>query len=209
MSPRTRVTVLAVAAFLPSFLVGLWIADEFANMDLLPHGDRGFHLFLGVVAGGLGSAAAAVSANQQLSVGRSAWGFFRKNLRLPELAPILAFFGAPLVVAASVLPYTRIGTTNYRLVDFSAPASYWVGAAVSNWIIALVAFWIAIRLLLSDRVDRWSAWLLLGLGLAMVTGFIGLALQVWPASSIGTWIGILGSALVLSAAIAMLTAREG
>jgi hypothetical protein len=121
----------------------------------------------------------------------------------------MAFFGSPLTVVATILPFARIGRTEYRILDFSNPANYWLGAALGNWVIAAVAFWVAIRLLLSDSVDRWLVALLLGLGLAMFTGFLGLAIQFWASLSIGTLIGLLGSALVLLTAFAMLGDREG
>jgi len=208
MNPSTRVAILAIGAFLPSFLVGLWIADEFVNMELLQRGDRTVHILLGVVAGALGSTAAAVSTSQQQSVRRDGWGL-QSHLRWPQLAPVMAFFGSPLIVVATILPFARSGRTEYRLLDFSNPANYWLGAALGNWVIAAVAFWVAVRLLLSDSVDRRLVALLLGLGLAMFTGFLGLAIQFWASLSIGTSIGLLGSALVLLTALVMLGTHEG
>src|SRR5207248_10911150 len=131
-------TVLIVTggAAIPSAVAGFKLADELATMGYVARNDRSVHLAIAAVALVTAAVAAGVSisqTDQSQAQGREDDGLVLGGVQRATWGPVSAFFGAPLLIAATLIPFAANGPAHYILVDFRLPFSDWAGSAISWW----------------------------------------------------------------------------
>lgn len=191
---RLSVIGAAVGASIPGAVAGFDLAKALAENAVVPAGDHSIQLVLGSVglitgAAGAGIAVEQVSRSRQAAAQLVAGG--QRYIAEPW-GPLLAFFSAPVLVLATVVPFLSDSSGTLRFVDFTAGTNAWLASITSWWIPLAVLMVVAARMLIFPEphpVLMISSGVIFALGLSYLATFVSLVIQnglTQPSEAVGT-----------------------
>ncbi len=171
-----------MGASIPGAVAGFALAKALAESGVVPAGDHSIQLVLGSVgfitgAAGAGMAVEQVSRSRQAGAQRV--GGSQRYIAEPW-GPLLAFFSAPVLVLATVVPFFSDSSVTLRFVDFTTGTNVWLASITSWWIPLAVLMAVAARMLIfpaPDPAHLISSGVIFALGMSYLATFVSLVMQ--------------------------------